>query len=427
MFKIDDSIQDLPGSTETQHLLVSSAQQYLDSLSQEAGGDVSLLRELATGYQKLGLIQGSVRTASLGDSVTAVKSLRKAVALREAIAQANPSDRRARHDLQRSYEELIDPLFVVDGAEAAVCVDKSVTLAEALYREDPSNTDLLSSLIRAYEDKAQVLTHRNDLAGATTMQAKALELAKQLVSKAPSAMNRTTLSYEHKKMGGLLIAQKQYAQALPDYEAAQSLDESLLAAHPNAPNARYAITFNISDIGYIYWKQGNLTAAFANYQKVLGIREALVKADPHDARSVTGVARTCKYIGDVLRDQKKPREALHFDLRQLAILDRQAAEATKGSQLGADIAGAKWDVADDYLAIAEAAKDNAGRVHSAQLAQGYLMQAQPAMADAKAHGQLYGNMLKAPEEIAQDLEKCSSLLKRAGLRASEKTASAQTP
>lgn len=410
LFKIDDSIQDLPGSTEAQHLLISSAQQYLDSLSQEAGGDVSLLRELAGGYEKLGLIQGSSRSANLGDSRSGLESLRKAAALREAVARADPSDWHAQHDLQRSYGELVDPLFAVDVSEAAVYVDKSLNLADALNRKDPSNTELLNSLLNAYEDKAEVLTHRNDLAGATTVQEKALELAKQLVSKAPSATSQTSLSYAHKRLGGLLIAQKKYAQALSDYEAAQSLDESLLAAHPNRPNARYAITFNYSDIGYIYWKQGNLAAALANYQKVLGIREALVIADPHDARSVTGVARTCKYIGDVLRDQKKPQVALRYDLRQLAILDQQSTATASDRELRAEVAEAKWDIGDDYLAIAETKEDKAERLRPLNLAQHYLLQAQAAMADAKAHGLLYGNLLKAPREIEQDLDRCGTLL-----------------
>ena len=324
LFKIDDSIKDLPGSTEAQHLLISSAQQYLDSLSQEARGDVSLLRQLADGYQKLGMIQGDPRSANLGDPKSATQSLLKAVALREAIARTNPSDPHAQHELQESYADLVNPLYGVDIEEAAVYADKSMKLAETLYREDPSSTDLLHSLVEAYEDKAQMLTHHNDLAAATSAQTKCLDLAEQLVSRAPSASSRTSLSVAHKRLGALLIAQKKYAQALPEYQAAQSLDELLLATHPDDANARYAITLTYSDIGYIYWKQGNLAAAFTNYQKVLGIREALAKADPHDDHAISGVARTCGYIGDVLLDQKKPQDALHYHLRELAILEQQS-------------------------------------------------------------------------------------------------------
>jgi tetratricopeptide (TPR) repeat protein len=269
---------------------------------------------------------------------------------------------------------------------------------------------LLHSLVEAYQEKAQMLTHRNDLTGATTIQTECLDLAEQLVSKAPSTSSRTSLSFAHKKLGALLIAQNKYAQALSEYQAAQSLDELLLATHPDDANARFAITFTYSDIGYIDRKQGNLDAALTNYQKVLGIREALAKADPHDDHAISGVARTCGYIGNVFRDQGKPQEALHYHLRELAILEQQSLREANNHQLGADIASASWDVGDDYLAIAEARKGDAERVHHLNLAQHYLLRAQAAMADAKAHGLLYGNFLDATEKIKQDLAKCVTLL-----------------
>ncbi len=410
LFRIDDSIKDLPGSTEARHLLISSAQQYLDSLSTEAGGDVSLLRDLAEGYEKLGLIQGSGRSANLGDSRSAIESLRKAVALREAIARANPSDQSARHQLQKAYEELADPLLTVDVGEAAATVDKSMRLADALYRENTSNNEFLHSLTLAYEDQAQVLTYKNDLRGATAVQNKCLDLAKQFATRSPGSPGQTLLSYEHKRLGGLLIAQKQYAPALKEYQAAESLDETLLAARPDDANARFAITYTYSDIGYIYWKEGSYSAALVNYRKVLAMREALAKADPHDARAVSGVARTCRYLGDVLRDDKKPEEALQYDLRQYAILDRQSARAANDRQIQIDIAEAGWDIGDDYLAIAESKTEGAGKMHAAQLAQHYLLKAQAAIANAKDHGMLYGDLINAPGEIEQDLSKCRSVL-----------------
>jgi tetratricopeptide (TPR) repeat protein len=208
----------------------------------------------------------------------------------------------------------------------------------------------------------------------------------------------------------LLIAQKKYAQALTEYEAAQSLDELLIAAHPGDANARYAITFTYSDMGYIYRKQGDLTAALTNYRKALGIRESFAKADPHDDHANSGVARTCGYIGDILLDQKKPQDALQYHLRELAILNQQPLRAVNNHQLGADIADASWSVGDDYLSIAETSSGTTARVHALNLAQHYLLQAKAAMAEAKAHGLLYGNLLSAPQEIEQDLAKCEKLL-----------------
>jgi eukaryotic-like serine/threonine-protein kinase len=407
LFQIDDSIKDLPGSTQAQQLLVSSAQQYLDSLSQEASGDVSLLRQLAEGYERLGLIQGSHRGPTLGNWGSAIQSLRKAVALREAIVRANPSNPRDQQALEASYEDLADPLLSTDLKEASTYVDKCLKLAEALYSQDPSNTTLMHALSLAYQDQAQVLTRHNDLAGATTVQARGLDLAARLATAAPTASHQTLLSAAHKRMGALLIAQQEFSPALANYQAALSLDESLLRAHPENANARYGITFTYSDIGYIYWKERNYNAALTNYRKVLGLREELAKADPHDARAINGVARTCGYLSDVLRDQNKPREALNYDLRRLAILQRQPVG---DQELRVDIASTHWDIGDDYLGIAQAAREKSERTTQLQLARHYLLLANSAMADAKAHGLLYGAFVTAPQEIDKELAKCNAML-----------------
>jgi hypothetical protein len=105
-----------------------------------------------------------------------------------------------------------------------------------------------------------------------------------------------------------------------------------------------------------------------------------------------------------------PQDALRYVLRQLAILDQQSTLAAGDRGLRAEAGEASWDIGDDYLAIAEAGRDKAERMRSLNLAKRYLLQAQTAIADANAHGLLYGNLLKAPHEIEQDLARCETLL-----------------
>jgi serine/threonine protein kinase len=60
LFEVYDSIMPLPGSVTARRLVVSRAQQYLDSLSQEAGDDSGLRRELAEAYLRLDIRLGRV-------------------------------------------------------------------------------------------------------------------------------------------------------------------------------------------------------------------------------------------------------------------------------------------------------------------------------------------------------------------------------
>src|SRR5262249_9607074 len=57
VFDLHDAIATLPGSTHARETLVHYALRYLDGLSREAKGDLSLQRELALAYLRIGDVQ----------------------------------------------------------------------------------------------------------------------------------------------------------------------------------------------------------------------------------------------------------------------------------------------------------------------------------------------------------------------------------
>ena len=72
----------------------------------EPGGDLSLQRELATAYQKVGQVQGDTGGSNLGDPAGALVSYRKALAARQAIARADPRNVEDRVALAASLRRL---------------------------------------------------------------------------------------------------------------------------------------------------------------------------------------------------------------------------------------------------------------------------------------------------------------------------------
>jgi serine/threonine-protein kinase len=91
LFEIHDEIRGLEGSETAQRTIVRRAREYLGGLAQEAGDDASLLEELASGYERVGDVQGGPRS-SLGDAPGALASWRQAEALRERLLALRPSD-----------------------------------------------------------------------------------------------------------------------------------------------------------------------------------------------------------------------------------------------------------------------------------------------------------------------------------------------
>jgi len=411
MFGIHDSIKDLPGSTAAREVVVTNAVQYLDGLSQESGNDIRLQAELAAGYRRLGDIQGDRWGTNLGDRRAAAESYRKSLALREAVAKANPLDLQAQHELQAAEDSFAMEVADVDRAQGELYLQKSLELAQALVNKDPSSVDFLASLAYGYQHQGVLETERNNFSQAWDSNRKALELFQQVADRVPSESHRTALSYAHKRLGGLLIHMENFPEALTEYRSALTIDEALLSAHPDSTALRYAITFTYSDIGYIYGKQQSRATALSYYRKALDIRQAMATSDPDDSRARLGVASTCAYIGGLFRKEGKLQIARAYHRRELEILAAQAAANPTSAHDQFNLAQAWNELGNDYLASANQAKDNSQRVGFLRQAQSYLQKALPVFMDAKVHGALYGGSTQEPNRISKNLEKCARALK----------------
>ncbi len=410
LFQIDDSIRNVPGTTQAQELVVGSAQRYLDRLAREAGNDPSLLKELATGYIRLANIQGDMRGPNLGNQRSAIENYRKAVDLREAIARAHPADLQAQLDLQQSYDGLGYAYGDMDRGQEKVFFAKSMDIAAALTAKEPGNDVFLDALSLSYEHRAMLSIAGNDVKSAIADQREGLKLAKQVEDRKATEEYRGRLSYAHKRLGALLIVDHQLPQALAEYQSALALDKTLLSAHPSDPRLRFSISLTLSDIGYIYNEQGNRSSALENYREVLVIRQALADADPSDVRARQGLARTYERLGSILREENKPQAALTYNQREQTVLSALVAANPNNSETRIQLADLWWDLGDDYTSIAKAAAGHDEKVRLLRLAQSYLQQSLPAFEGAREKGLLTGSQLDAPQKIAEDLASCTKAL-----------------
>ncbi|MFN0105992.1 MAG: serine/threonine protein kinase [Bryobacteraceae bacterium] len=85
VFDFNDSIASLPGAMKAREMIVRKGLESLDRLSNEAGGDVKLLGELASAYERIGDVYGNFFVSNTGNYKAAQPSYRKAVELREKI------------------------------------------------------------------------------------------------------------------------------------------------------------------------------------------------------------------------------------------------------------------------------------------------------------------------------------------------------
>lgn len=156
IFEVHDAIRNLEGATPARKLLLDRAVQYLDSVSKDSEGNTDLQRELALGYQRLAAVQGDPTQSNLGDPKAAEASLRKALTLFEAVAQANPGSitdqlnvaavhrvlsfsslfaPAGRRELNEATA-ITDRLMKADGANPKVAIERSIEYQNLGFMED---------------------------------------------------------------------------------------------------------------------------------------------------------------------------------------------------------------------------------------------------------------------------------------------------
>ena len=91
VFEFHDAIATLPGATPARALVVRKGLEYLDGLSRDAARDRSLQEALARAFDRMAQIQANPYESNVGDAAGSLESARKALALREALADGTPA------------------------------------------------------------------------------------------------------------------------------------------------------------------------------------------------------------------------------------------------------------------------------------------------------------------------------------------------
>jgi non-specific serine/threonine protein kinase/serine/threonine-protein kinase len=159
IFDIHDALQDIPGTTQARNLLLDRAVQYLDRVAKDANDDIDLQRELALGYQRLATVQGDATVSNLGQVSAAEASSRKAEALFEAVARANPANTTDQLNVAMIHrKKAMSNVYYPDGRPE---IEKALAFSDPLMRADGQNPKV--RMERAIE--LQVLGASLDLSG----------------------------------------------------------------------------------------------------------------------------------------------------------------------------------------------------------------------------------------------------------------------
>jgi hypothetical protein len=77
----------------------------LDRLEKDAGHDVTIEREVAAAYERIGFVQGHPYWGNIGDTGAALKSYQKALAIRQSLSPPSGADRQSITELAATYQD----------------------------------------------------------------------------------------------------------------------------------------------------------------------------------------------------------------------------------------------------------------------------------------------------------------------------------
>jgi eukaryotic-like serine/threonine-protein kinase len=328
LFDYHDAIKDLPGATPVRARLAQDALKYLDRLAQESRGDTDLQRELAEAYQRVGNIQGGTMFANLGDTKAALKSQRKALALRRQIATADPHDVRAARDLAVSLRTVGILQWETGDMDAALAqVRGALQVLLPIAGQPDAAPDLRVELAGTYNYAGRIMQERGDTAGAREQYAADIAILEALLRTDPSNPSYLrALSVALEQTGAAFMFEGDLPHALASHREALKLRQQLTATAPF--NADYQRTVGVSwyNIGEVLAAQGKVRDALDSYQHQVDIASRLLGADHKNQEYRGDLAYSEVRVGDMLAQLHRTRGALASYRRSLPLREEDVHE-----------------------------------------------------------------------------------------------------
>ncbi len=348
LFEVHEAIQNLPGSTAARKLIVDRALRYLDALAKEAKGNLSLQRELAAAYQKVGDVQGGFREANLGDTAGSLVSYRKSLAILEAVTASDPSNVEVERELIRAHGKLSDVLILAGDQKGAIEQSKQlVAIAERLSSADPGNQAERRNLALAYLDYGSKRADREQWQGALEDCQKAVSLLESVVA-AGDRRSRRVLALAYSRTGDLLswFAHK-HAEALAMHQKAIDLVQSMLVEDPQNVDLRRIQAWEVLQTGDEIGTQGDAGGALEKYRASLKQMQALSADDVNDVQVRILAVMATGRIGSAFLQQRNAKAAL-------VELEKSLAEGSRLAKPGSSNADLAWTMALDQFQMGQA-------------------------------------------------------------------------
>jgi tetratricopeptide (TPR) repeat protein len=290
--ELDEAIQQLPGSTGAQKLLVTRVLEHLDRMAADAKGDRDTQLDLADAYTRLGNLQGNPYDQNVGDTPGALVSMDKAIALAAPLAQTNPGDNGALRVLATAQEARSEILFGTGRIKEAIDSMRAALPAyDKLIAPRDAPVALIGEVAAVYGTLGDELGQPGtaslaDPAAALEAYRHTIDLDNRALSIDPSFLRpRRGLAIMQMKVGNVEF-DFDPAQALKDYQAAIARLDELPAAQQQTMTTIRLRAYIVRREAGAMSELGEYSAAVPLFAQSEAIDRKYSDADPQDLRAL---------------------------------------------------------------------------------------------------------------------------------------------
>ena len=454
MFELHNAIKDLPGALAARQIVSQRALEYLDSLAQESGNDLSLKSELATAYGKIGLVTFDVPQA--------INSHRKATTLNEELVQAEPKNVLYRKQLSESYNNLSDVLKIAGNSTQSIeYARRSLAVMQALAKENSGDREIQVALADRYLSLGLALIDAGDFKQALQSDLQAMSIQQEVVARDPSDKQAvrdfaglcgnvanayedsgdyaTALEYSRKSLNGeselvevdptnarsrrslwaaffrlgrQLALTGDTAGALQNYTKATQLIEGLSAADPQDRGHRRWLAVTYLSLGELMVKLNQFDKALENYRKATAISEEIFAADPDRAETRRDLARMYEALALWFAKTDQVAPALEYFKKAESMAEAAASHDPQNARVQIRRARIWTEMASFYRTIAEQrGAPVESRKANVRSALELYRRSLGIWQDSQHKGMLSSSDATMPDEVTRAIAECESILK----------------
>ena len=294
-----------------------------------------------------------------GQPAEALESYRRALAIRQKLADDNPAVTEFRSRLANSHNN-IGWLQSQTGqpAEALESYRLALAIQQKLADDNPAVTEFRSSLANSHQGIGHLQSQTGQPAEALESYRQALAIQQKLADDNPAVTEfRSRLAHSHNDIGILQSETGQPAEAL---ESIPSRPGDPAEAGRRQPR-RHRIPGRIwrivlRNIGYLRLNSGKLTEAAGDFAREAAIREKLAGDNPSIPGYRSRLANCLNNMAALLLRLGRPSEARVRSERAVALLETLSREDPETPKY-------RWLLAEGYLRFGqarEATGDHAG-------------------------------------------------------------------